>query len=233
MSGGNPRADILVGFDQTIAAIGQQIGTISREPGKLQLSVTLEAETAVGPALAQFASALAKFEVLCKSVQARGIVHHGVVFRNEVAGKVTYIGSAIRASQSALRKMAATSGLVATRGFIAHANGLNPPVAQFDPLDGSDAADGLCRIRIVGKTEAVTAKRSGLTSADPEFLAYLIKRLAEHLGPFASAIVENQRNGFPTPEQLVAEMAREIDEPGVRKQFKADLDAYISACNKA
>jgi hypothetical protein len=234
LSGDAPRAEVLVSFDQTLVAAGRQIGTIHKEQGKLQMTITIEPETALGPALAQLSGSMVKFEFLCKTLQVRGVVHHGVVFRNEVAGEVSYIGSALRASQSALRKLEASGGLFATRGFIAHAVALKPPAARFDALTGADAADGVCRISVDAKAAAVTTKPSAqLTSADPEFLAYLKKRLAEHLGPFASAMVEHQRVGTPLPEQLVADMAREIDDPGVRKQFETDLYAYISTAKKA
>lgn len=229
LSGGVVRAEVTAGFERTIAAVAMQIGSITKEQGGPQLSITLEPNAAVPPILQRLVNAFVDFEAQCSPLKVRGVVHYGTVFRSESGGKISYLGSAIRSSQSALKRVEIPAGLVATREFSAYATGFNPPLVPLLALPG---ADGFSLIRLDGKGSGGAGKSAGVSSGDPDFVQFLKKRLAEDLGPFASAMVENARRNAATAPMLVAELAREIDSADARARFEADLTAYIKSRSK-
>ena len=225
LAGGTARAEVTAAFERTIATVAMQMGFITKDQGGPQLSITLEPNAAVGPQLQRLANAFADFEVLCVPLKARGVVHYGTVFRSEAGGKLSYLGSAIRSAQSSLKRTDVASGLLATREFAAYVSGFNPPLVPLKPLP-TPTADGFTIIHLDGKGSS-GAKATGLSVADPEFITFLKKRLAEDLGPFATAMVESSRRNAATAQILVAELAREVDNVDSRRKFEADLAAYI------
>lgn len=225
LAGGAARAEVASAFERTVTAVAMQMGFITKEQGGPQLSVTLEPNAAVGPQLQRLANAFADFEAQCAPLKVRGVAHYGTVFRSEAGGKLSYLGSAIRSSQSALKRTDVASGLLATREFAAYISGFNPPLVPLKPLP-TPSADGFTIIQLDGKGSS-GARNTGLSVADPDFIVFLKKRLAEDLGPFATAMVENSRRNAATAQILVAELAREVDNVDTRRKFEADMTAYI------
>ena len=225
IAGGAARSELAAAFDRTIAATAQRIGSITKDQGGPQLAVTLPPALPVGAPIQQLVNAIAEFVAASPPHQVRGVVHNGVVFRSEAAGKVSYLGSAIRSAQSALKRLPITSGLVATREFAAYASGFNPPPVPLAPIPNSP--DGFHLIPIEAKGSATAGKAGSLSSSDPEFLQFLKKRLAEDLGPFASAMAESARRSHASAPALVGELAREIDNADARKRFENDMTTYL------
>ena len=223
--GAGNRPEVTAAFEKTITTAAGQLGVVTKEQGGPQLSVTLPPDMPAAAALQRMANAFADFELATPQHKARAIVHYGTVFRSETGGKISYLGSAIRSSQSSLRRTDIKAGLIATREFVTYANGFNPPLAPTVPVPNSP--DGFALIRLDGKASAPSKGGTGLSSADPEFLGFLKKRLANDLGPFASAMVETARRNSATAPMLVADLAREIDNAEARGRFESDMLAYL------
>jgi hypothetical protein len=225
IAGGAARNEISAAFEKTITATAQRIGSITKDQGGPQLAVTLPPDLPVGAPIQQMVNAIAEFEAACEPHKVRGVVHHGVVFRSETGGKISYLGSAIRSAQSGLKRLLIPGGLVATREFAAYASGFNPPPVPLQAMPASP--DGFSLIPLEAKGGASAGKTGSLSSSDPDFLQFLKKRLAEDLGPFATAMAENARRNHATAPPLVADLAREIDNADARRKFEADMTAYL------
>jgi hypothetical protein len=225
IAGGAARSEVTATFERTIAATAARIGSITKDQGGPQLAVTLPPDLPVGAPIQQLVNAIAEFEAACEPHKVRGVVHYGVVFRSEAGGKTSYLGSAIRSAQSGLKRLLIPGGLAATREFAAYAGGFNPPPVPLQPIPASP--DGFSLIPLEAKGGNSPGKTGSVSSSDPDFLAFLKKRLAEDLGPFASAMAENARRNHATAPTLVADLAREIDNVAARKEFESDLTAYL------
>ena len=222
--GAGNRPDVTAAFEKIITVAAMQLGAVTKEQGGPQLTLTLAPDVSAGAALQRMVNAFADFESVI-SLKVRGVVHYGTVFRSETAGKVSYLGSAIRSSQSALRRTDIKEGVIATREFVTYANAFNPPLVPSTAIPNSP--DGLSMVRLAGNTSSAAKGGTGLSSADPEFLAFLKKRLASDLGPFAAAMVESARRNSATAPSLVAALAREVDNADARAKFEADLLGYL------
>lgn len=220
-------------FEKTVEAAAKRVGSVIKEPSGLQLTVILPPDSSVGPLLQQLVDAFAEFESLCAPLLVRAVVHYGTVFGTGVASKTNYLSSGIRTSQSSLKRTVLTSGLVATRGFAAYAGGFNPPLLEFEARGGADAADGFSLVRLTPKSSNAPGNHADLSSANPDFLQFLKKRLAEDLGPFASTMIESARRTCLTAPLLIAAMTSEIDDKMARKRFESDLHAYLKAHRKS
>ena len=221
------------GFEKTIEAVASQIGSVTKEVGGLQLTVTLPPDGTVGPLLEQMVDAFAEFESLCKPLLVRAVVHYGTVFGTGAAGKTSYLGSAIRTAQSALKRAGSSGGLLATPAFAAYSAGFNPPLVALEAKTDGVAAEALLLVRLKAKSIDSPDKPAEMPSTHPEFLQFLKKRLAEDLGPFAGPLTENARRRCPSAALLIAAMAHEIDDKAARKRFESDLTAYIKGRGKS
>lgn len=220
-------AAVLENFDK-VAATARELGFVTQESGKPNLTLTLAPELAVGGVLEQLAQAAAGFDVAATPMRLRGMVHHGVVFRTEDVGQVSYVGSAIRSTQSALRRAPATGGLMATPDFSAYAAKLPNLPFRLQPIGGG-AFEGTNHI-VFGST-SVAPPRAGnqLPSADPEFVDFVKRRLAADIGPFASALVDRAIRASTVADQLVTVLSRDIDNPDARMRFEDEMLQYIKA----
>lgn len=219
--------EISAGFVKTVEAVARQIGAVAKEPSGLQLTVTLPPDSTVGTLLQQLLDAFAEFESLCKPLVVRAVVHYGTVFGSGVAGNISYLGSAIRTSQSALKRMVLTSGLVATPGFAMYSGGFSPPLVPLEAAGEAFTTEGFLLVCLKPKSSKSSEEPTQVSSANPEFLQFLKKRLAEDLGPFAGTMTESARRSCPTVPLLIAALAHEIDDKVARKRFESDLHAYI------
>lgn len=221
-------AAVLESFDQAVAA-ARKLGFVTQESGKPNLTLTLAPELEVGGILEQLVQVAAGFDAAATPMRLRGMVHHGVVFRTEEVGQVSYVGSAIRSTQSALRRAPATGGLIATPDFSAYAATLPKLPFRLQPIGGGAGSEGMNHI-VFGST-SVAPPRAGnqLPSADPEFVDFVKRRLAADIGPFASALVDRAIRSSTAAEQLVTVMSRDIDDPAARTRFEGDVMQYIKA----
>lgn len=218
-------------FDKIVAA-ARELGFVTQEEGRLNLTLTLAPDAAVGSTLQQVLVAVAEFDASATPLRVRAMVHHGVVFRTESVGQVSYVGSAIRSTQSALRRAPQNGHLMATRDFADYAAKLNDLPFRLEAMSGGAAADGTCNVVFYGKAEhAASSSRPGerLASADPAFVEFVTRRLAEEIGPFASALVERALRSAATATQLVPALSPDIDDLAARARFENDVQAYIAS----
>jgi len=212
-------------------AVARSLGFVTQEAGKPNLTLTLAPEQAVGLALEPLAKAGLGFDSLAAPLRLRAMVHYGVVFRTESVTEISYVGSAIRSTQSALRRAPPTGGFLATQDFSAYAaKQLNLPFRLL-PISSGPAVEGISQIVFGGSAVApqgaVAGSVTGLVSADPAFVEFVKRRLTEDIGPFASALVDRAIRSSTAADQLVAVMSREIDNPEARARFEDDVLRYI------
>jgi hypothetical protein len=221
-------AGVLQSFDRLVAA-ARQLGFVTQESGKPNMTLTLAPELEVGAILDQLAGAAASFDAAAAPLRVRAMVHYGVVFRTEDIGQVSYVGSAIRSTQSALRRAPGSGGFMATAEFSGHAAKLLNLPFRMQPMSGGVAVEGMSHLIFGGHSVAVAPPRPGsqLQSADPAFVDFVKKRLAQDIGPFASALVDRAIRSSTAAEQLVTVMSRDIDDPAARVRFEDDVLRYI------
>lgn len=224
-------AGIIESFDH-VAAAARELGFVTQEAGKPNLTLTLAPELEIGAMLEQLARAATAFDAAASPLRLRAMVHYGVVFRTEEIGHVSYVGSAIRSTQSALRRAAgAGGGFIATADFASHAAKLLNLPFRLLPLSGGAATEGMCQLVFAGHSVSAVPPRPGsqLPSADPAFVEFAKKRLAQDIGPFASALVDRAIRSSTAAEQLVTVMSRDIDDPAARVRFEDDVLRFIRA----
>lgn len=222
-------ARVLECFAKVLAA-ARGLGFVTQEPGRPNLCLTLAPELAADAVLGQFAKAVAEFDAAAAPLQIRSVVHFGVVFRTESMGDVSYVGSAIRSTQSALRRAPAVGGLIATQDFAAHAAKLLNPPFRLQAMSDGQAFQGMSQIVFGGHT--VAPRRGGgelPAGADPAFVDFVKRRLAEDVGPFASALVDRAIRATAATDQLVAALSRDVDNPAARARFEADVRKFINS----
>lgn len=220
-------AVVLENFDQVVAA-ARKLGFVTQESGKPNLTLTLAPELEVGDILEQLVQVAAGFDAAAAPMRLRGMVHHGVVFRTEEVGQVSYVGSAIRSTQSALRRAPATGSLMATPDFSAYAVTLPKLPFRLQPIGGG-AFEGMNHIVFGSMSVAPPRAGNQLPSADPEFVDFVKRRLAADIGPFASALVDRAIRSSTVADQLVTVLSRDIDNPEARVRFEDDMLKYIKA----
>lgn len=220
-------AAVLESFGKAVAK-ARELGFVTQESGKPNLTLTLAPELAVGGILEQLVQVAAGFDAVAAPLRLRGMVHHGVVFRTEDVGQVSYVGSAIRSTQSALRRAPATGGLMATPDFSAYAAKLPNLSFRLQPVGGG-AFEGMNQIVFGGTSVAPPRAGQHLPSVDPEFIDFVKRRLAADIGPFASALVDRAIRSSTVADQLVAMLSKDIDNPDARVRFEDDMLQYIKA----
>lgn len=222
-------ARVLESFAKVLAA-ARGLGFVTQEPGRPNLCLTLAPEVVVGDALGQFAKTAALFDAEAAPLKIRAVAHYGVVFRTESVAEVSYVGSAIRSTLSALRRAPAVGGLIATQDFAAYAAKLLNPKFRLQALGDGAAFQGMSQIVFGGQTVAAPRGGGNLpTSADPAFVEFVKRRLAEDLGPFASALVDRAVRATAAADQLVQALSRDIDNPAARARFEADIQKFIDS----
>jgi hypothetical protein len=218
-----PPADLKSLFDQLVAAPCATLGYATQEAGGLNLTVTLSPEAAADAALRRIAVAVAEYDAKVPMMKARGLFHYGTVFRNEgTGGRVTYLGSAIRAAQTNLRRITAAAGIFASRDFADY-------VVANRAAFSLEVAAGTEEVRPVRFAERRQASGGEVPGSDPQFLATLKKRLAQDIGPFAGPLVDNTKHSTMSARELVNALSHEIDKPEARQKFEVDMLAYIKS----
>lgn len=221
-------AAALARFEGFVAA-ARGLGFVTQEPGKPNLTLTLAPELAVGSILSQIAAAISEFDAVAAPLRIRAMAHYGVVFRTESEGALSYVGSAIRSTQSALRRAPANGGCMATQEFAAYAAKLTDLPFKLQAMSGTAATDGMSLIVFAGNAAAPAPAGGQLQIADAAFVEFVKRRLAEDIGPFASALVDRAVRSSTAMEQLVPALSREIDAPAARMRFEQDVLHYTKA----
>lgn len=222
-------------FDKVVAA-ASSLGFVTQEGGKSNLTLTLEPAAPVAEALSRIAAVIAEFDRAAKPLRVRAISHFGVVFRVEADGQVSFSGSAIRSTQSALRRAPDSGSLMATRDFAALASRFADLPFHFKAMSDAAAAEGLSHI-VIGKSGVAQAgvAQAGVGSAlpgnDPDFVAFVKRRLATDIGPFAGALVDRAVQSAMEANQMVKALSREIENPVTRAAFELEVFKFIKSQN--
>ncbi|MBI5899665.1 MAG: hypothetical protein HZB40_10610 [Rhodocyclales bacterium] len=216
-------AAVLERFEQVLAVV-RGLGFVTQEPGRPNLTLTLAPDQEPGSALDAMAKAAAGFDAAVTPLSLRSVVHFGVVFRTESATGVSYVGSAIRTTQSALRRVPSAGGFLATAEFAVYAAKYPQLPFRMRPVTSGAAIDGLSHL-LFGDIAADMAPASAVASgiADAAFVEFAKRRLAEEIGPFANALVDRAVRAATATDQLVSQLASDIDNPAARKKFEDDM----------
>ncbi|MBI5108524.1 MAG: hypothetical protein HZA62_07225 [Rhodocyclales bacterium] len=219
-------AAVIEGFERVLAA-ARGLGFVTQEPGRPNLTLTLAPDQELALPLDTLASTAASFDATASPLRLRLVLHFGVVFRTESPEGTSYVGSAIRSTQSVLRRSPATGGLRATAEFAAHAATIGNLPFRLQPCAEPAALDGLSRL-VFGVAPGASPAGSGNGGVDAEFMAYAKRRLAQEIGPFANALVDRTVRSVTSTEQVVALLCNEIDNPAARKKFEDDLKRFAN-----
>lgn len=217
-------------FDR-IVATARALGFVTRDAGEFNLTLTLAPETQIDATLLQLAAEVARFDISFAPLHVRAMVHHGVVFRADSAGQVGYVGSAIRSTQSALRRAPASGGFMATFDFASHVSALQDLSFSLEPMTGPAAAERTSQIVFADGSVNEVAPRKGRDAIpiDQAFIEFTKKRLAEDLGPFAGALVDRAAKSSSMVEQLLPALCREIEGSIARARFEKDMLLYVDS----
>lgn len=222
---------VLQSFDKVVTA-ARGLGFVTQEPGKPNLTLTLEPAAAIAEAVSRVATAITGFDGVAAPLRVRAIVNYGVVFRAETDGQVSFSGSAIRSTQSALRRAPGNGSLMATRDFSAQASRLADLPFRFEAMSDAAGAEGLSHV-VFGAAGATQAGAGfNLPSNDQAFVAFAKRRLAADIGPFAGALVDRALRSSTVATQLVKVLSREIDNPVARTNFEQELFQFIKSQNR-
>lgn len=214
---------------RTLSSHSSSVQLQARNGAANAISVVLPPEIKVGSALRRCQAAAQECERQFTGIRIKTLVHHGVVFAGQQGAQLSYVGSAIRLAHSSLRRFEASHALVASADFVAHAREWANSPLSFTPLAGVAASEGLQAITI---QDTETDSPSGLSSNNPELLAFLNDRLAADVGPFARVLVESARLVAGSVSALISELAHEVEEAGARERFIADCQSWVKAQEK-
>ena len=214
-------------FD-TLGAVVRALGYATQDPGKPNLTLTLAPEAAIGVAVSRVATAIAEFDAAAPPSRICAVVHYGVVFRSETGGGSSFTGSAIRATQSALRRAPPSGSLMATRDFSAQASKLADLPFHFEAMGGASGAEGLSHL-VFGAAAVSANVGYTLPSSDQAFVEFVKRRLATDIGPFAGALVDRALRSSTVATQLVKALSREIDNPDARVSFEHEVFQFIKS----
>lgn len=220
-------AAALEGFESVLAT-ARGMGFLTQDPGRPNLTLTLSPDQDPGASLEALAKAAMSFDAAASPLRLRSMVHFGVVFRTESADGVSYVGSAIRSTQSALRRAPPTGGLLATADFAAHAAKRGALPFSLQPFAEGAAVEGMCQI-VFGGAPVANAPAAPRGGVDVAFLDFVKRRLAQEIGPFANALVDRAARGVSVPNQILAVLGREIENPAARKKFEDDLLSFVKS----
>lgn len=221
---------VLDSFDKVVTA-ARGLGFATQEPGKPNLTLTLAPEAAITETLSRIAAAVAGFDGAAAPLRVRAVANYGIVFRAESGGQVSFSGSAIRATQSALRRAPASGGLMATRDFAAQASKVADLPFRFEAMSDAAGAEGLSHLVFGAAGTTQVGGGFNLSSNDPAFVAFVKRRLAMDIGPFAGALVDRALRSSTVATQLVKALSREIENPVARATFEQEVFQFIKSQN--
>lgn len=218
-----PGGELKASFDRLLLSPCSGLGFVTQETGGLNLALTLTPDAAPDSPLRRVAAACGEFDAQAGGAKARALFHYGTVFRSEgTGGRVTYLGSAIRAAQTQLHRIAAHGGLYVSLDFADYAS---TAPGGF----GLDIAAGTGEARPVRLVERRRPEGGEISGSDPQFLATLKKRLAHDVGPFAGPLVDNSSRAGMGARDLINALSHEIEKPAARQAFENEMLAYVAS----
>lgn len=158
--------------------------------------------------------------------KTRLLVHQGVVFTQEEFGRTMLAGSATRSAQAILSRMPKTLCRVMTPTFVELARRWGVMDVQFEPLVGGAMSDRLQTFQFLFNAP-VDLKKPDYILLTPKQLNFITSRLAEYVGPFASALVEEASNQVRSSSELIRALGKEIDNRRERSRFESDVELFL------
>ncbi|MCK9380962.1 MAG: hypothetical protein M0P95_07820 [Sulfuritalea sp.] len=228
---GAAEAGVVKRFDDVVV-VARELGYVTQDAGSPNLTLTFAPETEIGSALHRVAGAITEFDGSSAPLRVRAVVHYGVVFRTVLKGQISYLGSAIRSTQSALRRAPEKGSVMATREFFAYASTLTGLPFSLKSINGTAAADGMSQVVFADIAAVRLPAENGLPSADPAFVEFVKRRLAADIGPFASALVDRAMRSAAMATQLVTVLSPNIDDATARASFERDVFGYVKSRGK-
>ena len=239
-------APVKDGFQAFAGKLGP-LGYLVAEPAGLALTVTLGSSSVAESSLLALAGAASSFSQSNPGHRVRAVAHYGVVFKSEAEGKVSYVGSAIRGAQTALKRAPTDISLAGTPDFLNMVAGLPQPLSKLNVLRGGIDGSDLCVISLRdASAPAVTATAQGASAAparpapgtpsagansvaeiDPALVQFLKQRLAAEVGPFAGPLVDKAKRAGVGSSGLISALAQEVSNPAARVKFEMDANAFL------
>lgn len=228
---GAAQTGVSTGVDR-IVAVARSLGFVTHDAAQSTLTLTLAPDSEIDPAMCEIAAAVAEFDQAASPAQMRVMIHHGVVFRAESAGQTTYVGSAIRSTQSALRRAPADGRFMATQEFSGYAAKLNGLSFRLEAMTGAAVGDRTSEVVFAnGAVKEIAPRQSGPgpVAIDHAFVEFAKRRLAEDVGPFAGALVERAVKSSTAFEQLLPALSREVSGAVARARFEKDMLHFVES----
>jgi hypothetical protein len=132
-----------------------------------------------------------------------------------------------------LRRAPETGSLMATRDFALQAAKLADLPFRFEVMSDAAGAEGLSHV-VSGTSGGAAPEGAGLSlpSNDPAFVAFVKRRLATDIGPFAGALVDRAQRTSAVATHLVKALSREIESPVARAAFEQEVFQFIKSQNR-
>jgi hypothetical protein len=212
-------------YFEALVTAARGVGFVGREADASSFTLTLAPEASAIEAVLKVSAAASGFDAAARTASARGVVHRGTVFRAEAGSQLGYVGSAIRSTQSILKRAPTQGGLYASKDFAQYVGALGALPFSLTSLNGS-SIDGLSVFNFAASTQAEA--KNGIGVRDPAAIAFLKKRLAQDVGPFAAPLVDRAVQGSTAANELVLLLGRIIDNPAARKVFEDDVRNFLN-----
>ncbi|MGB3623957.1 MAG: hypothetical protein WBA20_21625 [Ketobacter sp.] len=211
-----------------ISAVGfsaeLQVVSSSRTKTAFQLIFKPDAEIMV--LLQNIVASLDKLERK-NNIETRLLVHSGLVFSQQDSNKLVYVGSALRTLQSCLQSAEPRKLRLVTQAFARTSQpwtGANFCIrkshGQLMPFEFSQSL----------QKDKTTDKNS--VSLSPAQLNEIGSRLAQYLGPLATALVADFARQSSTALSLVRNLGGEIGDPKERRRFEEDMQYFLDGWSK-
>lgn len=152
----------------------------------------------------------------------RMLVHHGLVFMQDLQGQKVHLGSGTRTVQTILQRSPERSFYALTPGFAALANIWQDIDMTLTDLPGSLSSDRLQRFEFRASALGSTLKPERVAFDDEQMHA-MIKRLAGYVGPIASALVDDASLRARSNGDLIKLLSNEIHDASERLRFERDV----------
>lgn len=185
---------------------------------KIAFTLVILQEDQAHSTLRRLQNLLADIHQAHTALIVRHIAHHGIVFPSNSG----YLGSAIRIAHTRLARLLPGQTQAATPDFAQFAQHQPGNDLNFAPLHG--AKDELLSYRHE-QAQQVAATSPKFDQA--AFLQHLTACLARQIGPFAQVMVDTAQRNSHTPEQLIGELAREIDNAESLRQFNEEARSFF------
>lgn len=206
----------------TVLAHACHIQPAAGQNGDLSYTAIVPDHTQTLSLLRRLLSLQTEFAQIHPDCAARFVVHHGVIF----PAARNFLGAALRSAHSRLARLPPNVPSAATVDFADYVATWSTRPLIFSPLYIDQATTGLLAFSILSNS---TTETPPTKVHHEDFLRHLTTCLADHLGPFAEVLVDAAIRSSTSTQQLIDELASEINTPKAREKFRNDALNYSFA----